>query len=71
MFRDQYQSFVRERQLQTTEVSHVCLSNCLSERASWHSLRLMLLKLCLFSPMLPSRATRMIVNRNVVDKNCI
>ncbi len=45
-FRNQYQSFVRECQLQT--VSRVCFINCPSERANCHSVRLMMLKLPLY-----------------------
>ncbi len=43
--RNQYQCFVRECQLQAKYMSRVCLTNRFSERASWHSVRLMMLKL--------------------------
>ncbi len=52
-------------------MSHVCFPNCLSERASWHSVMLtakaIIVSAC-FSLMLPAH-TIMIVNRNVVVKN--
>ncbi len=51
--------------------SHICcLPNCLSEKASWHSVRLILLKLpvsiaedTIVFMMLPSHVTRMILDR--------
>ncbi len=71
--KDQYQSFVRERQLQT-KVSHIifCFPNCLSERASWQSVRIMLLKLPLSLPVFTDTLfTCLHVKMNVVVKNCI
>ncbi len=49
-------NFVCARQLQTKQVSHFCFPNCPSERDSWHSVRLMTLKLpmSLFSLVLSS-----------------
>ncbi len=60
-------------------VSSIGFPNCLSERASWHSVRLTAkaIIVSVFSLMLPSSATRMIVvldnatRMTVVVKSCI
>ncbi len=63
-------TFIRCLNFSSRQVSHVCFPNCPSERTSWHSVRLMMLKLplSLFSLVLSSW---MIVNRNVVVKSCL